>query len=130
MIRAILFISTILCTTHLFGQQYPIISNYLTAHYGFNPAATGTISNSEIQLLYRTQWIGFDQAPTTQFAAYRTRLQRSPLALGGYLFNDEAGVFQRTGAMALASYTRQLEESVFLSFGLSAGYQNLRLSNT
>lgn len=125
--RLLLFILTILWTTHVVGQQYPVISNYLTAHYGFNPATTGTISNSHLHLLYRTQWVGFEDAPQTQLAAYRKKLLGTPIALGGYIFNDEAGVFQRSGGMFLSSYTHQLEENAFLSIGLSAGYQNLRL---
>ena len=127
--KLLLFIYIILIIPQIKAQQYPIISNYLTTQYGFNPATTGTISNSHFHLFYRTQWVGFEEAPQTQFASYRKKIGGSPLTLGAYVFNEEAGSIVRNGGTALASYTRQLDETVFLSIGLAAGYHNLRLRN-
>lgn len=127
--KLLLFTLTLITIVPLTAQQYPIISNYLTTQYAFNPASTGTINNSQFHLFYRTQWVGFEQAPTTQFASYRSRIGTGPVALGGFVFNDEAGAIQRTGGMALAAYRQQLSEYSSISIGLALGYQNMRLQN-
>ena len=113
----------------LFGQQYPLFTNYLTNEYGFNPAVTGDVPGMQVNFLYRAQWVGIKDAPVTQMVTFRSRLTAIPLGLGGYFFKDEAGALDRTGGSLLLSYAQRLSRRVFLSGGIAGGFYNLRLKN-
>jgi type IX secretion system PorP/SprF family membrane protein len=109
------------------AQQYPLFTNYLLNQYAFNPATTGLVQSTQVNLYYRKQWAEFPGAPTTRIAALRTRLRPIPFGLGGYFFNDEAGALRRSGGTGLISYTQQLGEKTAISVGFAGGYHQIRL---
>ena len=109
------------------AQQYPLFTNYLLNQYAFNPATTGLIQSTQVNLYYRKQWAEFPGAPITRIAALRTRLQSVPFGLGGYFFNDEAGALRRSGGTGLISYTQQVGANTAISVGFAGGYHQIRL---
>jgi type IX secretion system PorP/SprF family membrane protein len=113
----------------LLAQQYPLFTNYLTNEYGYNPAVTGDVPGMQFNFLYRAQWVGIEDAPVTQMASFRSRLNAIPLGLGGYFFKDEAGALKRTGGSLLLSYEQRLGKRSFLSAGIAAGFYNFRLKD-
>jgi type IX secretion system PorP/SprF family membrane protein len=113
--------------TSVKAQQYPLFSNYVLNGYGFNPAALTTPGGvMEARATYRTQWVGLGEAPETQIFNLNGRLKKIPLTLGGYFFNDVAGIIKRTGGMAMLAYTQSLGEGVGVTLGFSGGYYTLR----
>ena len=90
------------------AQQYPLFSNYTLNSYGFNPAIAGSNPFWDAKATYRTQWVGIDDAPTTQIVSMHGPLKM--LGVGGYFFNDSAGKIQRTGGTATLSYGLKIKD--------------------
>jgi type IX secretion system PorP/SprF family membrane protein len=112
-----------------YGQQYPYFSQYFLNPYLYNPAALGNSGYNEVNLTYRQQWLGINDAPTTQ--AFNVQLPtRKSLSFGINFYNDKA-VLLNTSSLALGvAYQANISEGHFLKFGLSTGvgFNNFDLS--
>lgn len=113
------------------AQQLPQYSNYLLNYHALNPAAAGSNGCADLKAGYRTQWVGFEGAPKTQFlqANYfikRTRKlwKRSKHAIGFLFENDQTGsrgpIRQTRFALSYA-YHVPVSRTAFFSAGLYAG---------
>ena len=109
------------------AQQYPLFSNYVLNNFGFNPAVAGSNNYFDGRLIYRTQWVGLEDAPKTQVISLHGPVKK--LGVGGYFFNDEAGKIMRTGGSAALSYAFNLDSlgKKSIRLGVSGGYYNFRL---
>jgi type IX secretion system PorP/SprF family membrane protein len=109
------------------GQQYPLFTNYVLNNFGYNPAVAGSNPWFDGRLIYRTQWVGLEDAPMTQVVSLHGPIKK--LGIGGYFFNDEAGKLRRTGGTAAVSYAFNLDSlgKKSIRLGLSGGYYNFRL---
>lgn len=104
------------------AQQLPMYSQYMWNDYIINPAYTGALNVSPIQLTYRKQWMGFNGSPETYSLGGHTAIGKS-MGLGGMLFKDDAGgAFSQIGGMLNYAYRIKLVENSTLSFGLSAEF--------
>ncbi len=83
----------------------------------FNPAFTGSELQHRFQFHHRSQWVGFDGAPSTQVVSYSSSYFKS-VGLGGYIFYDVVGPGKNYGANAAYAYHLNLEKST-IAFGLS-----------
>ena len=121
---AILF--TLLSVVGLYAQQDAQYTQYMYNTLVVNPAYAGSRGVMSINGLYRSQWTGFDGAPTTQtFSVHSPVSER--LGAGLSIVNDEIGngVNQNTYFDAAVSYTIPTSEYGKLSLGLKAGGQYL-----
>jgi len=84
----------------------------------FNPAFTGSELLHRFQLHHRSQWVGFDGAPSTQILSYSGNYFKS-VGLGGYVFHDAVGPTKNYGANLSYAYHLNLLKST-IAFGLSA----------
>lgn len=118
------------------GQQFPIYSQYWTSKFLLNPAVAGHEGYTSVNLTARKQWVGLREAPGTIAISAQTRILRksyvsrgrSPrkrnrfksrsgrVGYGGYVFNDNIGVFNKIGFQGTYSYHINLSRSQ-LSFG-------------
>lgn len=114
----------------LFAQQYPLFTNYMMNRYGFNPAinldSTGAVAN----IVYRNQWSTIEGSPQTMIAGLRTRVKPLPIGLGGYAFNDKAGVLKRTGGYGMLNFVQRVGKDTRLSVGASVGFYKLSLDES
>ncbi|MCP4122345.1 MAG: type IX secretion system membrane protein PorP/SprF [Bacteroidetes bacterium] len=111
------------------AQQFPLFTNYEFNRIAYNPAVP-VVSGSVVgNLLYRQQWAGLDKAPVTQFAGLRFGFNKIPLNIGGYYFQDEAGLLQRKAGMALLSYSQPISSKMVVSVGLSGALNHVSLGN-
>jgi type IX secretion system PorP/SprF family membrane protein len=72
--------------------------------------------------VHRSQWIGWDGAPTTQFLSIHAPIAQKHIGIGGNLSYDRIG--SRSGFSAMANFAYHLRLNVKdlrLSFGASAG---------
>lgn len=76
--KRILAISTLAITSIAFGQQSFLTSQYTQNMYMLNPAAAGLSNNIDINLGHRSQWVGFDNAPTTYYLSANSLLGKNP----------------------------------------------------
>lgn len=142
----ILYISVFLINIQLFNtfsQQLPVYSQYMLNSFLLNPAVAGHEGYTAFNLTGREQWVGLKDAPATFALSGQTRILRNSyiyrgmsvkrrrkmmsrggrVGLGGYVFTDYNGAFNRTGFQFSYAYHLALRKSN-LSFGFSlTGYQ-------
>ncbi len=113
--------------TSAFAQQYPLFTNYMMNRYGYNPAINTDTAGVIANLVYRKQWVGIDGAPVTQIAGVRGRIKPFPIGVGGYIFNDHAGVISRKGGYGMFNFMQQVGPATRLSVGAAVGYYSFSL---
>lgn len=124
------------------AQQTPLFSQYMTNYYLLNPAVAGEDKDLILSTGYRTQWVGFEGAPTTYYLSGHMPLQQ-PMkgrrsrsrgrrmggrmggyhAAGAYLYGDKTGPISRTGANVSYAYHIPFNREVESSVGITAGVQ-------
>ena len=113
----ILFFFIITCVVQ--SQQLPELTLRSFDQTVFNPAANGTKDFNQIMLHHRSQWVGFSNAPKTQFLTYNGKLKEN-MGLGGVIMNDITGPTRRLSANLAYDY-HVVFENFKLSLGMSAG---------
>jgi type IX secretion system PorP/SprF family membrane protein len=102
------------------AQQDPNFTLYNFNMNVINPAFAGSTGVKQINLGYRSQWIGVSDAPNTQVINYTTPLKHG-LGLGVSLVRDQVFVLQETDLTVDFSYKLQLSETHDLFFGVKTG---------
>ncbi len=113
------------------GNQY---TQFLLNEYGLNPAVAGSENGLRFMVGRRSQWVGFEFSPETNFASFCKDLGKKGYkyywhGIGAYVESDKFGVFnnqQITGSYAIHF---KVSYSYYLSFALAAGAKNVALSN-
>jgi type IX secretion system PorP/SprF family membrane protein len=91
----------------------------------FNPAFTGLSITTDINIIMRQQWIGFRDAPKTQYVTSHAYLPDG-IGVGGVLYNNVAGPTRQSGIKAAFAKQVSLTRDVKLSMGLSLDvFQNI-----
>ncbi len=137
----LLFLS--LCGFSASAQQFPVYDQYMMNAFLLNPAVAGHEGYTSVNLTTRVQWLGLKDAPKTYALSAQTRLLKNSfissrasvrsrqrmksrsgrVGLGGYLFSDQNGAFNRTGFQLTYAYHLTLSRSQ-LSFATSlTGFQ-------
>ena len=114
-----------------FGQQHPMLSQYMFNGLILNPAYAGSKDYVSTGLLYRKQWVEFDGAPVTQTAFIHGPLKNKKIGLGFTLLNDKIGVTNRTDAYASYAYHIKTGKKGKFAMGLQGGvsYYRAQLSD-
>lgn len=104
----------------LVAQQDPNFTLYNFNMNIINPAYAGTNNAKEINLVHRSQWLGVDNAPSTQTLSYSMPLKNN-LGFGVSIVNDKVFVLSETDIAIDLSYKLRVSETHDLFFGLKAG---------
>jgi len=113
------------------AQQDAQYTQYMYNTISVNPAYAGSRGVLSLSGLHRSQWVGFDGAPTSQtFNVHSPVSER--VGLGLSFVNDEIGngTNQDTYFDAVFSYSLPLSNKGKLSFGLKAGGHVLNIDFT
>ncbi len=130
-------LSTLVVLSNLNAQQLPLYSDYIMNGFYINPAMAGSEGYTIVSLASRDQWAGIQNSPQTDVAGVQWRiLKEAPtitnnlftgqrelvshsgrVGLGVYIFNDQNGLIQRTGAQFSYAYHIFINNRQ-LSFGL------------
>ena len=102
------------------AQQDPQYTQYMYNMNVVNPAYAGSYEGVAIGLLYRSQWVGLEGAPSTGTLSIHSPVGRR-VGLGVSLINDEIGPVRETNTYADFSYTLPLGADNKLAFGVKAG---------
>lgn len=86
------FIILLLATSLAYGQQDPMISQYMTNQIYFNPAYAGTHDYASASAAYRKQWVSFPGSPETEFISLDKNFVDRNVGLGLTIVNDKIGV--------------------------------------
>jgi type IX secretion system PorP/SprF family membrane protein len=107
-----------------FAQPGVIYSQYIMNGFLINPSFAGRDGYTTVNLTVREQWVGMTGAPSTYAASFQTRILKNSfiskstavrkkiikptkggkVGLGGYVFNDNNGIFHRTGFQLAYAY--------------------------
>lgn len=109
--------------SNIIAQQDPHYSQYMFNPLGVNAGYTGSREALSLVMLHRSQWVGFDGAPSTQTLALHSPMKNKNMGLGLILMNDVVGPHSTISAAASYAYRIKLGAGK-LAFGLKAGVQN------
>ncbi|MFN8698896.1 MAG: type IX secretion system membrane protein PorP/SprF [Flavobacteriales bacterium] len=99
------------------AQQELMISQYMFNGLVLNPAYTGTHPYWSASVLHRSQWVQFDNAPTTQTFCIDGPIAGNKLGIGLTASNDQLGVTRQQEFALNAAYKLALSRG-YLSAGL------------
>jgi len=108
------------------GQQDPHFSQYMFNDLYNNPAYSGVMGVTNLSLLYRSQWLGYDGtydeggAPNSFLASFNTPILKLRSGAGFYFINDVIGPQNNIQFMASYAYHLGVGNGK-LSFGVRAG---------
>ena len=112
---------TIFCA-NLSAQRDLMLSQQFFSRLNVNPSATGNTDDIDIFLLGRWQWMGVEDSPKSGVANVSNYFESVRSGVGLSLFYDDLGISNRTfNAKAAYAYHINLNESMLLSLGISAG---------
>jgi len=105
-----------------FSQQDAQYTQYMYNTQVINPGYIGSKNALGFGLLYRTQWAGFEGAPSTGTFTFNTPLgllKRN--AIGLSIINDRIGPSNETGITVDYAYSLLLSGNSRISFGIKGG---------
>jgi len=122
--RHIFLLLTILGITQLFAQQEAMYTHYMYNTLGINPAYAGSRDALTVTALARSQWVGFDGAPTTQTLTLHTPFYNPAINLGLSFLNDHIGPENNTALFVDYAFRMKLTEKSKLALGLKLGFNS------
>jgi type IX secretion system PorP/SprF family membrane protein len=114
------FLFAILWLSTSWAQQAAQYSLYMLNPYGANPAAAGLDKTLVATGGFRTQWVGLNGSPTTQYINVSLPLPFLSSGVGIAVENETIGARRGLSAKASYNFIKKMGESQ-LSFGASAG---------
>ncbi len=129
MIKRSIF-ATILILGSLFAsaQQQFSTTNFLMNNYYYNPAVSGSRDVHMLNMSYRNQWEGFNNAPVTFLANVNGSLRNEGKhGYGLTVMSDRTGLVQNTGVYANYVHHFKLTDSLKLGLGIQPGYMQYRV---
>ncbi len=114
----------ILVSSTVKAQQEPMYTEYMFNTQTINPAYAGTWESMGFMALAREQWVGFDNAPSTQTFTFQTLGKKEKVGLGFSIIHDKFGLEKRLAVYGDYSYLVKLNFDLQLRFGLKAGFSN------
>ena len=103
------------------AQQDAMFTHYSFNTLAVNPGYAGTRDALTVTALHRSQWVGFDGAPTTQTLTLHSPIANDKMGLGLSILNDQIGPINTTSAYVDFAYRININEKAKLSFGLKGG---------
>ena len=142
----LLAVLLVLVNLYTEAQQLPLYSQYMMNKFLINPAVAGSEGYTAFNLTAREQWIGLKYSPKTHAFSAQTRILKNSfiargasvrrkntgssrsgkVGVGGYVFNDQSGLVNRTGLQLTYAYHISFRRGQ-LSFGLSGSFYQFRV---
>jgi type IX secretion system PorP/SprF family membrane protein len=127
--KSILIILLVISISQVDAQQLPLYSQYWWNDYIINPAYTGSLNYSPLQMTYRKQWVGFNGSPELFTIGGHTRINEK-FSIGGLIFKDQTGgAISQTGAMLNYCYRIRVNNNSFISLALSGQFNQYAFDN-
>jgi type IX secretion system PorP/SprF family membrane protein len=105
------------------AQQDPIYTQYMNQMLTLNPAHAGSKGIPSASMVWREQWIGWNENPSTKTIYYDMPLSNET-GIGGTFVLDEIGIERWIGLYLDYSYTITYPGQKYLSFGLKGGFSS------
>ncbi len=111
-----------------FAQQDVQFSQYMFNQIYYNPGATGAGGAICVNGLHRSQWVGFEGAPTTQNVNVNVPIRTIGGGVGLTIVNDQIGFFNNISARLMYAYQLQLSNGT-LGIGAGATFHNNQIND-
>lgn len=122
----ILIITIVIGSFSTFAQQDAMFTHYMDNTLAINPAYAGSRDALTMMALHRSQWVGFDGAPTTQTLTLHSPVFHPNTGLGVSILNDKIGPVNTTSMYIDFAYRIKFDHS-YLSFGLKSGINLMKV---
>ena len=109
------------------AQQLPLYTMLEQVRPALNPAYAGDEEISDLVLLSRQQWVGFEGAPVSYYLAGHAPLRNHQSGLGFDFQRMNSGPFTQNGLFLSYSYTVNISERSTIAFGLRGGFNSYRI---
>lgn len=116
--KIIVSICLLFSASFLRAQQDGLFSNQLFSQQEYNPAYAGARGVLSGTIMHRSQWLGLDGAPNSEFIAVNSPLPFNNMGGGFSLSSDRIGPLSTTTLGIDASHQLRFSEKSFLRYGL------------
>lgn len=110
----------ILISGFAYSQQHLPDNQYMVNKFSLSPAYAGTEESFEGYMTYRQNWVGYKDAPQSEFISVNGPMQKS--GIGAYVINNRAGVFRNNLVSLSYAYHVKINEDQKIHLGISAGF--------
>ena len=128
--RVIIFIVLLGLGLTSIAQQESMFTHYAFNTLAINPGYAGSRDALTITGLHRSQWVGFDGAPTTQTLTLHTPLMGDQIGVGLSVLNDKIGPMKSTAINGDFAYKLKINSKAKLAFGLKGGVNLIQANLT
>lgn len=130
MMKALKYVFLITLTFSLygtsFGQQKPILSQYMFSGLVLNPAYAGRHEYTSYTMMYRDQWVNMPGAPKLTAFTAQTGFKDRRVGAGMLISEDQIGVHNNLAAYGSYSYFIKFPNEAKFLMGLQGGIDILR----
>jgi type IX secretion system PorP/SprF family membrane protein len=119
-ITIVTIVFALLITNKTEAQQDPNFTLYNFNMNIINPAFAGIKDSPELNLVYRSQYLGIEDAPRTISMAYSKGIGKN-LGIGISAINDRVFILDQTDIAVDISYKLKVAEGTNVYFGIKAG---------
>ena len=125
--KKIILLVSIACSAVLgVAQQDAMYTHYMFNTLAVNPGYAGSRDALTVTALHRSQWVGFDGAPTTQTLTIHSPVSSDKFGFGLSSVNDQIGPINTFSAYADFAYRIALgNQGSKLAFGFKGGLSML-----
>lgn len=109
-----------------YGQQKPILSQYMFSGLVLNPAYAGRHEYSSFTAMYRDQWVNVPGAPKLTTFTGQSGYKGRRIGTGFLISEDKIGVHSDLSIYASYAYYIKFQNGAKLSMGLQGGVDILR----
>lgn len=115
----------------LIAQQDAQYTQFMYNKLGFNPAFAGAVESANVQAVFRQQWLGLDDAPSSQIATLNTPITSNGTGVGARLSRITIGLEQQYNVEGSYAYRFPIGRGTRLGLGVSASarYFNVEYQN-
>ena len=117
--KTLLFILLLGLARGLYAQLQPLQTFYAQNSMTVNPANTGIQAKGSVYLWHRSQWLGFDGAPSTEILSFEYPLMHS--SFGANIMYDNHGPESNTSFTGYYAFMFDLSDMTHISLGINAG---------
>jgi type IX secretion system PorP/SprF family membrane protein len=132
---ALILVFTIVFAFSGKAQSIPVFSDYISNGLLINPAYAGSREVLSLSLLFRDEWVGFENSPLYETFSAHAPLKNAHIGLGFVFMNEKSGSTVNTHAYFNYAYRMNMGKGK-LALGLKAGFNytnndwnNLYLNN-
>lgn len=115
----------------LTAQQDAQYTQFMYNKLGFNPAYAGAVKSTDVQVVVRQQWLGLNDAPSSQIATLNSPLTSNGTGFAARLSRVTVGLEQQYNVEGAYAYRIPIGRGSRLGMGISASarYFNIEYQN-